>query len=171
MQASYRINHQIGAKQVRLLNEDGTQVGVVSIEEARKKAAELATDLVEIAPQAQPPVVKLIDFKKFKYQQAKKEAAEKKKQKGGELKEIIFTPFMAENDFQYRLKRIEEFLSENNKVRLVVMFKRIQLQHKEFGYDIMNKITSALSHISTVDQPPKLIGRKISMTLTPTKKN
>jgi translation initiation factor IF-3 len=165
----YRTNHNIQAREVRLLNEDGSQVGVVSLDEAKKKALELETDLVEIAPQAVPPVVKLIDFKKFKYQLAKKESAEKKKQKGGELKEVRFTPYMAENDFQTRLRRVEGFLHDNNKVRLVVKFTGREIAHKEFGYDLLRRATLATSDFSAVDQEPKLIGRQIIMTLTPVK--
>lgn len=170
MQISFRTNHNIQAKEVRLLNEDGTQVGVVTIDEARQKARELNTDLVEVAPMAKPPVVKLIEFAKFKYQLAKKEAAERKKQKGGELKEVRFTPFMAENDFQVKLRRVREFLEDNNKVRLVVKFTGRQMQHQRFGHDILNKAVAASSDISAVDQPAKLIGRQILMTLTPVKK-
>ncbi len=165
----YRTNHNITAKEVRLLNEDGTQVGVVTILEARNQASQLGTDLVEIAPHAVPPVVKLIDFKKFKYQLAKKEAAEKKKQKGGELKEIVLKPFMAENDFSHRLKRVREFLEDNNKVRLVVKFKGLQLGSKTFGYEILSKAAQATSDISMIDQPAKFLGRQILMTLTPVK--
>lgn len=169
MQPIFRVNNHITAREVRLLNSDGTQVGVVSIDEARNKARELATDLVEIAPHASPPVVKLIDYKKFAYQLAKKEQAEKRKQKGGELKEVIFTPYMAENDFQHRMDRVLEFLEDNNKVRLVVKFKNIQLSHKEFGYDLLKKAADLASENSSVDQPPKMLGRQILMTLTPIK--
>ncbi len=169
MQIFYRVNQNITAKEVRLLNEDGTQVGVISLEDARKKAIEVGTDLVEIAPQAQPPVVKLINFKKFKYQLAKKEQAEKKKQKGGELKEVRFTPFMAENDFQTKFRRVAEFLGDNNKVRLVVRFKIREIPSKQFGFNILTRVTNSLSESATIDQPAKMIGRQILMTISPTK--
>lgn len=107
---SYRINHQIQAKEVRLLREDGTQVGVVSLPEALSQAHELGVDAVEIAPLAVPPVVKLIDYKKLKYQLSKKEQAAKSAAKKVDLKEIRLTPFMAENDFQTRLNREKNFL-------------------------------------------------------------
>jgi len=168
-QTFFRVNHNITASEVRLLNDDGTQVGVVSIEEARAKAQDQNTDLVEIAPSAKPPVVKLIDFKKFKYQLAKKQAAEKKKQKGGELKEVRFSPFMAENDFQTRLKKVHAFLSQSNKVKVVVKFTGRQLAHKEFGYDLINRLTAETSATAQLDQQPKFIGRQIITTLSPVK--
>lgn len=166
----FRINHQIQAKEVRLLDKDGKQIGVVSREDALAQAVAAGTDAVEIAPNAKPPVVKLIDYKKFKYQLSKKEQAAKASAKKVDLKEVRFTPFMAENDFQVKLNRSREFLGEGHKVRLTVKFVGRQLGHKEFGDQVMQKAFTALSDIATVDQQPKWLGKQYMATITPVKK-
>ncbi len=167
---NYRINHQIHAREVRLLREDGTQIGIVSLSEALSQAATDGVDAVEIAPMAVPPVVKLIDFKKFLYQLSKKERVQRAAAKKVELKEIRLTPFMAENDFQTKLNRGKEFLSDGNKIRISVKFVGRQLTKKEFGDIMMNKAFTALVDLSTVDQPAKWVGRQYMATLTPAKK-
>jgi len=166
----YRINHQIHAKEVRLLREDGTQIGIFSLSDALSQATAAGTDAVEIAPLAVPPVVKLIDYKKFLYQLNKKERLQKASAKKVDIKEIRLTPFMAENDFQTKLNRGKEFLSAGNKVRISVKFVGRQLSHKEFGGIMMNKAFSQLSEIAAFDQPAKWIGRQYVATLTPVKK-
>jgi translation initiation factor IF-3 len=166
----FRINYQIQAKEVRLLRTDGTQIGVVSRDDALAQAKAAGTDAVEIAPNANPPVVKLIDYKKFKYQLAKKEQAAKASSKKVDLKEVRLTPFMAENDFQVKLNRGRDFISDGHKVRLTVKFVGRQLGHKEFGDQVMQKAFAALADIATVDQPPKWIGRQYMATITPVKK-
>jgi len=166
----YRINHQIRASQVRLLRDDGTQIGVVSLVEALSKGKELGVDAVEIAPLAVPPVVKLIDYKKFLYQLAKKQQAEKASQKKVDLKEIRLTPFMGENDLQTRLKQGREFLTAGHKLKINVKFVGRQLTHREFGDVMFKKALALLSEVATVDQPPKWIGKVYSGTLTPVKK-
>lgn len=165
----YRVNHQIKADQVRLLREDGTQIGVVSLSEALSQAKSINVDAVEIAPLAVPPVVKLIDYKKFLYQLSKKEQAAKASAKKVDLKEIRLTPFMAENDFQVKISRGRGFLTEGHKLRVTVRFVGRQLSHREFGPQVMARATTALADISTVDQPGKWIGRQYQATLTPTK--
>lgn len=152
------------------MREDGTQIGVVTKEEALSQAAAAGVDAVEIAAGAKPPVVKLIDYKKFKYQLAKKEQAAKAAQKKVDLKEIRLTPFMAENDFQTRLARGREFLTDGHKLRVAVKFVGRQLGHKEFGDQVMNKTIAALGDIAAVDQPAKWVGRQYIATLTPVKK-
>lgn len=167
---TYRINHQIQAPKVRLLSSDGTQIGVVTIDEARAKAAQAKLDLVEIAGSADPPVVKIVNFKKFKYQEAKKDREATKKVKKVDLKEIWLKPFMAQNDLQMRIDRIEEFLLAGNKVRIVVRFSGRQMTHQEFGYELLKKVFDTLKEISAVDQPPKMIGRQIICVISPVKK-
>ena len=166
----YRINHQIQAKEVRLLREDGTQIGVVPLSEALSQAAAAGVDAVEVAPQATPPVVKLIDYKKLLYQLAKKERKEKAAAKKVDLKEIRLTPFMAQNDLATKLNRGREFLTDGHKLRVTVKFVGRQLTRKEFGPIMFDKAPQALSDISAVDQPPKWIGRQYIATLTPIKK-
>ena len=169
MSTSYRINFQIKAKEVRLLREDGTQVGIVPLDDALSQSKTAGVDLVEIAPMAVPPVVKLIDYKKFQYQLAKKERQSKATQKKVDLKEIRLTPFMADNDFQVKVTRGREFLTAGHKVRVCVKFVGRQLGHKEFGDIMMQKVFAALSDICQVDQQPKWMGRQYITTLSPVK--
>jgi len=136
----YRINQYITAPTIRLIQDDGKQIGVVSIREALQKAQQSGLDLVEIAPKAKPPVVKLINFAKFKYQEAKRLKAEKKGSRRGELKEIQMKPFIGQGDYQTKLKKIEKFLNTGNKVKLSIKFLGRQIIHKEFGYDLIEKL-------------------------------
>jgi translation initiation factor IF-3 len=167
---NYKTNNQIQAKEVRLLREDSTQIGIVSREDMLAQAKVAGVDAVEIAPMAVPPVVKLIDYKKFKYQLAKKEQAAKAAQKKVDLKEIRLTPFMAENDFQVKINRGREFLTDGHKLRITVKFVGRQLGHKEFGDVVMKKSYAALADIASVDQPAKWFGKQYQATLTPIKK-
>jgi translation initiation factor IF-3 len=164
-----RINQQIQSQQVRLLREDGTQVGVVSKEEALSEAKLAGVDAVEIAPMAAPPVVKLIDYKKYLYQLAKKEQVAKSSQKKVDLKEVRLTPFMADNDFQTRLNRGREFLSEGHKLRVTVKFVGRQLTHKEFAQQVLDKVITSYVEIAAIDQPGKWFGKQYTATLTPIK--
>lgn len=170
IQKTYRLNNQIQAPKIRLLSSDGTQIGIVPIEEARQKALNSKEDLVEISGSADPPVVKLINFKKFRYQEAKKERESIKKVKKVDIKEIRLTPFMGESDFMIRLDRVREFLLEGNKVRLVVRFTGRQMAHPEFGYEMAKKVFDILKEIAVVEQQPRMIGRQIISSLTPIKK-
>ncbi len=167
----FRINHQIQAKEVRLLRADGSQIGVVTRDEALSQAKTEKVDAVEIAPMAVPPVVKLIDYKKLLYQMAKKEQAAKASAKKVDLKEVRLTPFMAENDFATRIGRGREFLTEGNKLRIAIKFVGRQLGKKNFGDVVMNRAFAALEDISTVDQPAKWFGKQYIATLTPVKKS
>lgn len=167
---AFRINHQIRAAQVRLLREDGTQVGVVPLASALAQAVAGHTDLVEVAPAAVPPVVKMIDYQKFKYQLAKKEQASRAAQKKVDLKEIRLTPFMAENDFSVRVGRGRQFLAEGHKLRINVRFVGRQLRHREFGDQLMTRAVSALADVAAIDQLGKWVGKQYIATLTPTKK-
>lgn len=167
---SYRINSRISAKEVRLLREDGTQVGVVPLSEALSQAKSAGVDAVEVAPTAMPPVVKLVDYKKFLYQLAKKERLAKASIKKIELKEIRLTPFMGENDFQVRINWGRNFLEDGNPLKVSVKFYGRQLAHREFGDQMFSKTVSALSDIARVDQSPKWVGRQYIGTLVPVKK-
>lgn len=128
-------------------------------------------DLVEIAPLANPPVAKIIDFTKFKYQQDKKEReARRKEKKGTEQKEVWLTPFIGDNDYQTRLTKMREFLTEGSKVRIVVKFRGNQMAHKEFGFEIARRVVTDTKDIAGIDQDPKFLGRQLVMMLTPVKK-
>lgn len=167
---SYRTNNQIPAGEIRLLREDGSQVGIMSRDEALSQAKAQNLDLVEIAPQAKPPVVKLIDYKKFLYQLAKKERESKALSKKVDLKEIRLTPFMAENDFQTKMDRAKEFFGQGHKVKMTVKFVGRQLTHREFGEQVMTKVYRHLEGVATVDQPAKWFGKLYQATMTPVKK-
>jgi len=165
----YRINQYIQAKEVRVVDETGKQIGILPIFAAIQKAKKVGLDLVEVASEANPPVTKIIDFKKFKYLEAKKEKEEKRGIRGGELKEIRFSPFIAQNDLETRVKRIKEFLKENNKVRVVIRFSGREITKKEFGYKVLDKIMENLSELAEKDSEPKFMGKNLFLTLSPKK--
>lgn len=163
----YRTNERIYASELRVLDFEGKQIGVLSKFAALAKAREMGLDLVEIAATAKPPVAKIIDFKKFLYQEEKKKKSSQKKAKSGEIKEIRFSPFIAENDYNTRIERIKEFLEEKNKVKLTVVFKGRQLGSKNFGYDLLKKILGQFEGKIHVDMEPKFIGRHLNMVISP----
>lgn len=166
----YRINQYITASNVRVVDEKGVQVGVMPIFNAIQKARELGVDLVEVSGSTNPPVCKLIDFKKFKYIEAKKDQEEKKGTKGGVLKEIQLSPFIAKNDLEFRIRRAREFISEGNKVKLKVRFSGREISKKDFGYKIIDTIVQNLSDIASNDSDVKLMGKEIFLILSPVSK-
>lgn len=166
----WRTNKQIHAPEVRVIDEKDKQIGVLKLPDALKKAEKAKLDLVEIAPNAKPPVVKIIDFGKFRYQERKKSKLQKKNSKSSELKEIRFSPFIGEADYNTRLQKIKEFLKEKNKIRLVVKFKGRQMGSKKFGYDLLKRIITELAGEITIDMEPKFIGRHLTMVVSPTAK-
>ncbi len=163
----YRINQYIRAEKVRVCDEKGKQIGVMSFQEALKKAEELKIDLVEVAPKAIPPVCRLIDFKKFKYLEAKKEQEEKKKIKKSELKEIRLTLFMAENDLNFRLKHAEEFIKEGHKVKISLRLKGRQVTKKDLGYQLMQKVLAKINPYAKVEVEPKFFGNQFEADVIP----
>ncbi|MFZ2201887.1 MAG: translation initiation factor IF-3 [Microgenomates group bacterium] len=163
----HRINQYIKADSVRAIGPDGAQLGVMSLAEALAKAKDLGVDVVEVAETAKPPVVKLIEFSKFKYQENKKERAGLAGAQ--ETKQIILKPFMAENDLQIKLNRIKKILSDGDKVRLVVKFKGREITKKEFGDKIMARALEILAPVATIEQEPKMLGKLIIAQLKPKK--
>lgn len=166
----YKVNQYINHPEVRLLSEDGKQIGVMTINEARTRSYESGLDLVEINGSSKPPVVKLISFSKFKYQESKKTQAEKKGIKGGDIKEIQMSPFIGQSDYETRLKKTQKFLSTGNKVKLSIKFLGRQIQRKEFGYDLVNKYLSDLKDYALPESEAKFMGKRLIITLTPVKK-
>jgi len=156
---------------MRVIDEQGTQIGVMSKAEALKKAKAMDLDLVLVAPNAKPPVAKIIDFSKFKFQQEKKEQTSKKKNKSQELKELRLTPFMAENDLNVRLERAKKFLRGGDKVRLVVFFRGRQITKKQFGYDILQQCKVALVKYGAPEAEAKLRGKNLEVVFKPIKSN
>lgn len=167
LRLSWRTNHEITANQLRVIGADGKQVGLMSTIEAIKLAKEAKLDLVEITAKAHPPVAKIVDYSKFRYREEKKLKAQTKKNKGGELKEIRFSPFIAENDYQTRLDRVKKFLGDRNKVRLVVVFKGRQLGSKKFGYELLSRVNKEFGENISVDSEPKFFGRHLAMVISP----
>lgn len=153
-----------------MISSEGKMIGVMSRAEAIKKAQELGLDLIEIAPKAAPPVAKIIELGKFIYIEEKKAREQKKKAKALEVKEVRFSPFIAEGDFQTRIRRINEFLSDGHKVRIVIVFKGRHFDSKPRGYTLLRQITSSLSHEISVDMEPKFLGRHLAMVVSPLKK-
>lgn len=165
----YRVNERIFASQLRVLDTEGKQIGIISKFEALEKARSQGLDLVEIAPAAKPPVAKIIDFKKFLYQEAKKSREEKKKSKTSETKEVRLGPFMSDNDLGVMSKRAREFLLDGNKVRLIVIFKGRQITHPEFGHNILDKVLNSLKDVSKVERDRHLEGKKLMILVSPEK--
>lgn len=164
----WRSNERIPATTLRVLDQEGKQIGVISKEEALKLAKEQGLDLIEIAPNAEPPVAKIIEFSKFKYQEEKKFKEAQKKNKTSDLKQIRFSPFIGEGDYQTRLKRIDEFLRDKDKVKLSVYFKVKQLGSKQFGYNILNRVLDDLGEGINIDMKAKFLGRNLIMIISAT---
>lgn len=162
-----RVNEEIRAPELRVIGEDGKQIGLLERAVALSKAREAGLDLVEIAANAKPPVAKIVNLGKFIYQEEKKKRAGAKKAKGGDVKEIRFSPFIAENDYNTRLERVKEFLAEKNKVKLTVVFKGRQMGSRGFGYELLGKTVKDLGEAVHVDMEPKFIGRHLIMTISP----
>lgn len=156
----YRLNYQITSPQLRLLDEEGKQIGVVSKLEALQKAKELGVDIVEIAPNAKPPVAKLIDYKKFKYLEAKKDRESRKGTKNVGVKEIRLRPFIGQHDFDTRVKRAVEFLDDGNQLRVSVFFRGRENMRREFGFDVMKRFIGALGSVKVVREP-RMEGRSL----------
>lgn len=166
----YRTNERIFANTLRVLDTEGKQIGIISKFEALQQAKNQGLDLVEIAPAAQPPVAKIIDFKKFLYQEEKKKREEKKKAKSSETKEVRLGPFMSENDLGVMTRRAREFLESGDKVRMVVVFSGRQITHPEFGHRTLDKALEQLSDISKVERERHLEGKKLIILVSPDKK-
>lgn len=145
-------------------------MGILSLNEALKKSHELGVDLVEVASKANPPVCRLIDFKKFRYLEAKKERLEKRKSKEVELKEIRLGPFTEKHDITVRINRAKEFLKKNNRVRITIKFTGREIAKKEFGFLTINKILESLKEVSKIEKEPHFEGRLLVALISPIKK-
>ena len=162
-----RINEQIRVREVRLIDNDGTQKGIISTIDALNLAREQDLDLVEIAPNATPPVCKIIDYGKYRFEQEKKLRDSKKNQKVLKLKEIRMQPKIASGDLDFKSKHIKEFLDEGDKVKVSIRFRGRELAHKELGEDVLNAVLKRLEGEYVMDKPPAMEGRFMSMTISP----
>ena len=159
------INEQIRDKEVRLIGSDGEQLGIMSAKEAMKLAEEAELDLVKIAPNAKPPVCKIIDYGKYRYQLARKEKEAKKKQKIVEVKEIRLSPNIEENDLNTKMNNARKFLTKGNKVKITLRFRGREMAHMQASKHILDDIATALADVAVVEKPSKVEGRSISMIL------
>ena len=153
-----------------MIDKESKQIGVVDIEEARKRSRQEGLDLVEIAPKANPPVVRIIDFKKFKYEESKKERTNKKKTKEVGTKEVWLGPLISEHDMKVRTQQARTFLESGNRVKLTVKFGGREIAHPEFGYKVLDKVSNMLADCSEHDSQPKFVGRNLNLSLKPRKK-
>lgn len=160
------INGQIRDKEVRVIGEDGEQLGIMSSREAMKLAQEAELDLVKIAPKAQPPVCKIIDYGKYRYELARKEKEAKKKQKTVEVKEVRLSPNIETNDLNTKVNNAKKFISKGNKVKVTLRFRGREMAHMQQSKHILDDFADMLKDVAQVEKPAKLEGRNMSMVLT-----
>ena len=166
----YRLNENIDAAEVRLVGAGGEQIGVVPLEEAKKVAEEASLDLVEISPQAEPPVCKVMDYGKFRFEEQKKRQASRKKQKQTQVKEIKFRPGTDIGDYNVKLRNLTRFLTEGDKVKVTLRFRGREMAHQELGRDLLKRVEGDLQELGSVEQFPRMEGRQMVMVLAPKKK-
>ena len=154
---------------MRLIGPDGEQIGVVPIERAKQTAAEASLDLVEISPNVSPPVCKIMDHGRFKFEANKKQHAGRKKQKTAQLKEIKFRPGTEEGDYKVKLKNLVKFLENGDKTKITLRFRGREMAHRELGAKLLKRVENDLSELATVEQFPKLEGRQMIMVMSPRK--
>jgi translation initiation factor IF-3 len=162
-----RVNKDIRAKEIRVIDEEGEMLGVMSITDALSRAQKVGLDLVEISPNVDPPVCKILDFGKYKYQIQKRKSEAKKKQKIVLVKEIRLRPVTDENDYLVKRRAAEKFIGEGNKVKIAVRFHGRELAHKEIGMRVLNRLISELEEITKVESYPSMMGRQMIMVLAP----
>ena len=160
------INEQIRDREVRLIGEDGEQLGIMSSREAMKLAAEANLDLVKIAPTAKPPVCKIIDYGKYKYEQTRKEKEAKKKQKTVEVKEVRLSPNIDTNDLNTKVNNAKKFIGKGNKVKVTLRFRGREMAHVQSSKHILDDFAALLEDVAVVEKPAKMEGRSMSMVLT-----
>tara|TARA_B100000029_G_scaffold268532_1_gene263994 strand:- start:1722 stop:2255 length:534 start_codon:yes stop_codon:yes gene_type:complete len=164
-----RINDEIAAPELRLIGADGEQVGIVSLQEATGMAKEVGLDLVELSPNAEPPVCRLMDFGKHLFQLNKKRQAARKKQQQVQVKEVKFRPGTEEGDYQTKLRNLRRFLNHGDKTKVTLWFRGREMRHQELGLKLLQRVEVDLAELAKVEQFPKLEGRRMSMVLSPRK--
>ena len=164
---SLRINEEIRAREVRVITADGEQLGVMSGRAAQQLAVERHLDLVEIAPTAKPPVCKIMDYGKFRYEQQKREKEARKKQKTFDIKEVKLRPGIEDHDFNVKYKNAVRFLEDGDKVKVTIMFRGRELSHPELGEVLLNRMAQQLKEIAVVERVPKLEGKNMIMIVAP----
>ena len=162
-----RVNEDIEVPQVRLVDENGEQVGVVSIDEALQRAADVQLDLVEVSPNAEPPVCKIIDYGKLKYQEQKKKNEARKKQKIIEVKEIKLRPNIDTHDYDVKMRSARRFIDDGDKVKVTLRFRGREMAHQDLGAQVLERVREELDEIAKVEQMPKMEGRQMVMVMSP----
>ncbi len=162
-----RSNHRITSPEVQVITNDGENLGIINLREAIAKAKDEGLDLIELAPNAKPPVCKIMDMGKFKYDQQKKANKAKKKQKKIELKEIKLRPVTEVHDYTFKIKNAQKFLSKGDKVKFTIRFKGRELQHSHLGGELMEKIKQDMQEIGKVELQPKFDGKQMIMVIQP----
>ena len=163
----HQLNDEIRDKEIRLISDTGEQLGIVSSEEALRIAEERGLDLVKISPQAVPPVCKLMNYGKFRFEQSKREKEARKNQHVVEIKEIRMSPGIDVGDFNTKLKNAQKFLADGNRVKVSVRFRGREMAHTEIGRDLLVKFAESCTEVAAMDKSPKLEGRNMSMFLSP----
>ena len=161
------MNEQIRISPIRLIDEAGGQIGIVSLDEARARAARRGLDLVEVAADSRPPVVRMMDYGKYKYKAARAAREARRKQHTVQVKEVKFRPGIEDHDYDFKLRHARRFLQEGNKVKLTMMFRGRQVTHPELGREVLLRLTSDLGEWASVEQYPNFEGRQMSMILKP----
>ncbi|WP_150303746.1 translation initiation factor IF-3 [Pseudomonas saliphila] len=164
------INENITAREVRLIGAEGEQIGIVSIQEAMAAAEEVKLDLVEISPDAEPPVCRLMDYGKHVFEKKKQQAVARKNQKQIQIKEIKFRPGTEDGDYKVKLKNLIRFLSEGDKAKVSLRFRGREMAHQELGMELLKRVEQDLLEYGTVEQYPKMEGRQLMMVIAPKKK-
>jgi len=162
-----RINESIRAREVRLIDQNGQNVGIVATEQALARAVEAGLDLVEVSPDANPPVAKILDYGKFKYQEQKKAAEARKRQKIVEIKEIKMRPSIDDHDYDVKMRSIRRFFDEGDKVKVTLRFRGRELAHQQLGWDVLQRVKADVESIAKVEAEPRMEGRQMVMVLAP----
>ena len=165
----YRINEQIDVPEVRLIDDAGEMLGVVSLREAQARADDLGLDLVEVSPTAQPPVCKILDYGKFKYEAQKKANAARKKQRVIEVKEIKMRPSIDDNDYNIKMRKIFSFLEEGDKVKVTMRFRGRELAHQDIAMRVLTRVRDHVGELAKIEQFPRMEGRQMVMVMAPSK--
>ncbi len=162
-----RVNDQIRISPIRLIDADGEQLGIVSLDEARNRATEAGLDLVEVAPDARPPVCRLMDYGKFKYEEARRAREAKKKQHTMQVKEVKYRPGIEEHDYEFKTRHVRRFLEDGDKVKVTMMFRGRQLSHPELGLEVLERVLGDVEDIGKIESQPTREGRTMMMVLAP----
>jgi translation initiation factor IF-3 len=162
-----RINEQIRISPIRLIDAEGGQVGIVSLDDARSRALESGLDLVEVAPDARPPVCRLMDYGKFKYEEARRAREARKKQHTMHVKEVKYRPGIEEHDYEFKTRHVRRFLEDGDTVKVTMMFRGRQLSHPEIGLDVLERVLGDVEDVGKIESQPVREGRTMTMVLAP----